>query len=79
MDKLYFIIFSRILQVLPSAQRKGIGQYLAISMSKLIATSSKVHSSAFVVVGNIKSESLLEKIGYEKFAVYEWIQLNTID
>lgn len=67
--------FIRILQVLPSAQRKGLGKYLAISMSKLIAKSLNVQSSAFVVIGNVKSESLLFKIGYEKLVVYEWIQL----
>ncbi|XP_023306710.2 uncharacterized protein LOC111688430 [Lucilia cuprina] len=67
-----------ILQVLPSAQRRGLGKYLALAMSHLIAKSLNVHSSAFVVVGNVKSESLLQKIGYERHVVYEWIQLDKI-
>ncbi|KAM7348878.1 uncharacterized protein ACRADG_008045 isoform 1-T2 [Cochliomyia hominivorax] len=68
-----------ILQVLPSAQRMGLGQYLAMTMSKLIARSLCINPSAFVVVGNVKSESLLQKIGYKKFVIYEWIQLDKIN
>lgn len=61
--------------MLPSAQRKGLGQYLAIAMTKFIAENYNIPATAFVVVGNTKSESLLRKIGYERTAINEWIQL----
>ncbi|TMW48988.1 hypothetical protein DOY81_005932 [Sarcophaga bullata] len=65
-----------ILQVLPSAQRKGLGKYLATSMTKLIAETANINPSAWTVVDNVKSASLLQKIGYERHVVYEWIQIS---
>ena len=72
---LYFATF-RILQVLPSAQRKGLGKYLAISMTKLIAKTTNINPSAWAVVENVKSANLLQKIGYERNVIYEWIQIS---
>lgn len=72
---LYFAPF-RILQVLPSAQRKGLGKYLAISMTKLIAETANINPSAWAIVENIKSANLLQKIGYERYVICEWIQIS---
>ncbi|XP_075157342.1 uncharacterized protein LOC142230587 [Haematobia irritans] len=65
-----------ILQVLTTEQRKGFGNLLARTMSYTIAKSEDINVTAWVVVGNVKSEKLFQSLGFKLIVIYEWIQLN---
>ncbi|KAH8276576.1 hypothetical protein KR044_003224 [Drosophila immigrans] len=64
-----------MLQVLPKAERRGLGGLLAAAMSKLIAKAEPMTLSAWIVATNWRSEQLLGRIGYHKHLVNEWIKL----
>ncbi|TDG43644.1 hypothetical protein AWZ03_009944 [Drosophila navojoa] len=64
-----------MLQVLPKAERRGLGGLLAAVMSKLIAKKEEVTLTAWIVSSNWRSEALLKRIGYKKAIVNEWIKL----
>ncbi|XP_005183340.2 uncharacterized protein LOC101899689 [Musca domestica] len=67
-----------ILQVLPTHQRKGFGRILVEALTAIIAETERIPVTAWVVVGNVKSETLLQKVGFERAVVYEWIQLENV-
>ncbi|XP_060661539.1 uncharacterized protein LOC132795102 [Drosophila nasuta] len=64
-----------MLQVLPKAERRGLGGLLASAMSKLIAKGETTTLTAWIVSTNWRSEQLLGRIGYRKHIVNEWIKL----
>lgn len=64
-----------MLQVLPKAERRGLGGLLAAAMTRRIAKSEQVTLTAWIVSTNFRSEALLTKIGYHKAVVNEWIKL----
>ncbi|XP_061389386.1 uncharacterized protein LOC133324561 [Musca vetustissima] len=64
-----------VLQVMSSHQRKGFGRILVEALTNIIAETESIPATAWVVVGNVKSESLLQKVGYKRAVIYEWIQL----
>ncbi|XP_030568033.1 uncharacterized protein LOC115767832 [Drosophila novamexicana] len=64
-----------MLQVLPKAERRGLGGLLAAVMTKLIAKGEEVTLTAWIVASNWRSEALLTRIGYKKAVVNEWIKL----
>ncbi|XP_073832839.1 uncharacterized protein [Musca autumnalis] len=68
-----------ILQVIPSHQRKGFGRILVESLSTAVAQTESIPVTAWVVVGNIKSETLLQKVGFKRAVTYEWIQLQKLE
>ncbi|KAH8386889.1 hypothetical protein KR093_003310 [Drosophila rubida] len=68
-------VFFFMLQVLPKAERRGLGGLLAATMSKLIAKHEAVTLTAWIVATNWRSEQLLNRVGYRKDIVNEWIKL----
>ncbi|KAM8721462.1 hypothetical protein ACLKA7_007354 [Drosophila subpalustris] len=64
-----------MLQVLPKAERRGLGGLLAAAMTKRIAKGEQVTVTAWIVTNNWRSEALLSRIGYQKGIVNEWIKL----
>ncbi|XP_039500845.1 uncharacterized protein LOC120457375 [Drosophila santomea] len=64
-----------MLQVLPKAERRGLGGLLAAAMTRQIARGEEVTLTAWIVATNWRSEALLKRIGYQKELVNEWIKL----
>lgn len=64
-----------MLQVLPKAERRGLGGLLAAAMSREIARGEEITLTAWIVATNWRSEALLKRIGYQKDLVNEWIKL----
>ncbi|EDW78241.1 uncharacterized protein Dwil_GK16280 [Drosophila willistoni] len=64
-----------MLQVLPKAERRGLGGLLAAAMTRLIAKTEKVTVTAWIVSNNFRSEALLRRIGYRQSIMNEWIKL----
>lgn len=64
-----------MLQVLPKAERRGLGHLLAAAMTRRIAKSEQVTLTAWIVSTNFRSEALLTKIGYHQTVANEWIKL----
>ncbi|XP_016956397.1 uncharacterized protein LOC108028890 [Drosophila biarmipes] len=64
-----------MLQVLPKAERRGLGGLLAAAMTRRIARGEDVTLTAWIVSTNWRSEALLKRIGYQKEVVNEWIKL----
>ncbi|KAH8397831.1 hypothetical protein KR222_003515 [Zaprionus bogoriensis] len=64
-----------MLQVLPKAERRGLGGLLAAAMTRRIARTEQVTLTAWIVSTNFRSEALLTRIGYHKAVVNEWIKL----
>lgn len=64
-----------MLQVLPKAERRGLGGLLAAAMTRRIAKSEDVTLTAWIVAVNWRSEALLKRIGYHQAVVNEWIKL----
>lgn len=65
-----------MLQVLPKAERRGLGGLLAAAMSRRIAKGEPdLTLTAWIVTNNWRSEALLKRIGYQQEVVNEWIKL----
>ncbi|KAI8033517.1 hypothetical protein M5D96_013749 [Drosophila gunungcola] len=64
-----------MLQVLPKAERRGLGGLLAAAMTRRIARDEDVTLTAWIVATNWRSEALLKRIGYRKELDNEWIKL----
>ncbi|XP_017119468.1 uncharacterized protein LOC108140918 [Drosophila elegans] len=64
-----------MLQVLPKAERRGLGGLLAAAMTRRIARDEDVTLTAWIVATNWRSEALLQRIGYRKELDNEWIKL----
>ncbi|KAH8289259.1 hypothetical protein KR054_002427 [Drosophila jambulina] len=65
-----------MLQVLPKAERRGLGGLLAAAMTRRIARGEPdLTLTAWIVATNWRSEALLKRIGYQKELVNEWIKL----
>ncbi|KAH8269824.1 hypothetical protein KR026_001439 [Drosophila bipectinata] len=64
-----------MLQVLPKAERRGLGGLLAAAMTRRIAKNEEVTLTAWIVAVNWRSEALLKRIGYHQAVVNEWIKL----
>lgn len=74
-DKLFSLFLFSMLQVLPKAERRGLGGLLAAAMSREIARGEEITLTAWIVATNWRSEALLKRIGYQKDLVNEWIKL----
>lgn len=48
-------------------------------MCKNVAEYYDMDVSVWIRVENFKSEGLLEKIGFKKYVINEWIQLNKVN
>ncbi|KAH8420312.1 hypothetical protein KR009_009026 [Drosophila setifemur] len=68
-----------MLQVLPKAERRGVGGLLAAAMTRRIAKGEQVTLTAWIVSSNWRSEALLKRIGYRQGLVIEWIKLVPLD
>ncbi|BFG01962.1 uncharacterized protein DMAD_01595 [Drosophila madeirensis] len=67
-----------MLQVLPKAERRGLGGLLAAAMTRRIARGEQVALTAWIVTSNWRSEALLKRIGYQPDIINEWIKLEPV-
>ncbi|XP_013115621.1 uncharacterized protein LOC106093152 [Stomoxys calcitrans] len=68
-----------ILQVLESEQRKGFGTIVVKAISYAIAKTESINITAWILLENVKSQTLFRNIGFEARLVNQWIQLNKIE
>ncbi|XP_017147422.1 uncharacterized protein LOC108159019 [Drosophila miranda] len=67
-----------MLQVLPKAERRGLGGLLAAAITRRIARVEQVTLTAWIVATNWRSEALLKRIGYHQDVINEWIKLEPV-